>query len=155
NRAAGAADILDNERLPQRLGHLVGDDARNHIARASRRERHDHRDRPRRGFLRTPRHDGGHERHRDDDGKPDANILFHYALLSALPRGHKFQSPANNSATSTRRPSCAERMPARTTASDLVAYSPPTSCRPCPRTAAANSSSSSTRVSFPAHCTAT
>ena len=58
------------------------------------------------------------------------------------------------SATSTRRPSRAERMPARTTASDRVAYSPPTSCRPWPRTAAANSSSSSTRVSFFAQGTA-
>ena len=37
DRAAGAADIFDNEGLPEDPGHLVGDDARNHIARASRR----------------------------------------------------------------------------------------------------------------------
>src|ERR1700722_2909061 len=58
------------------------------------------------------------------------------------------QSLARISATSTRRPSRAERMPARITASDVVAYSPPTSGLPPPRTAAANSSSSSAGVSL-------
>src|SRR5258708_8793258 len=80
---------------------------------------------------------------------------FHDVLPSAPSGRLKTQSPCNISATSTRRPSRAERTPARTTASDLVAYSPPTSCWPRPRVAAANSSSSSTSVSFLAHCTVT
>src|SRR5262249_28944265 len=43
-----------------------------------------------------------------------------------------FNHRAKTSPTSTLRPSCAESMPARTTASDLVAYSPRTSVEPCP-----------------------
>src|SRR5882672_1670490 len=70
---AGATDILDNEGLPKRPGHLVGDDARHHIAGASRRERHDHGDRPGRVVLRAHRHDARNQCHRDDDRRPDAN----------------------------------------------------------------------------------
>ena len=54
-----------------------------------------------------------------------------------------------------RRPSRADRIPARTTASERVAESPPISGAPSPRTAAANSSSSSTNVSLFAQGTST
>jgi hypothetical protein len=42
----GAADAFDHDLLTERLRQAVGDDARDRIGRAARRERHDHRDRP-------------------------------------------------------------------------------------------------------------
>ncbi len=44
DRAAGAADILDDHRLAEESPHLVGDDAPGDVGRAARRERHDQRD---------------------------------------------------------------------------------------------------------------
>jgi hypothetical protein len=41
DHAARAADILNDQRLPERLAHLLGDDARDHVARPAGRERHD------------------------------------------------------------------------------------------------------------------
>ena len=43
-RAAGARDILDHDRLSERLAHLFGDRARDHVRGAAGRERHDHGD---------------------------------------------------------------------------------------------------------------
>ena len=51
-RAAGAADILDHQLLAERLAHMLGDDPRDHVARAAGGERHHHRDGPRRIALR-------------------------------------------------------------------------------------------------------
>ena len=43
-RAAGARDILDHDRLPERLCHLLGNRARDDVGGAAGRERHDHGD---------------------------------------------------------------------------------------------------------------
>ncbi len=43
NRAAGAADVLDDQRLPENFPHLFGNDARHDVARAAGGERHHHR----------------------------------------------------------------------------------------------------------------
>src|SRR5215204_1373089 len=45
DRAAAAADVLDDQRLPENLSHLVGDHARHHVARTASGERHHHSDR--------------------------------------------------------------------------------------------------------------
>ena len=50
--SAGAGDVLDNDRLPERLSHALADHARDHIGRAAGGERHDHGDRPGRKRLR-------------------------------------------------------------------------------------------------------
>ena len=42
--AAGAADVLDDDRLAEDRPHLLGHDARDDIGRAARRERHHQRD---------------------------------------------------------------------------------------------------------------
>jgi hypothetical protein len=44
-RAAGAGDILDHDRLPERRTHLLGDGARDHVRGAAGRKWHDHGDR--------------------------------------------------------------------------------------------------------------
>ena len=44
-RAARAADVLDDQLLAERCSHLLGHDARDHVARASGGERHHHGDR--------------------------------------------------------------------------------------------------------------
>jgi hypothetical protein len=51
DRAAGAADILDDHRLAERRAHLVGQDARGDVGRSAWRERHDQRDRSRREII--------------------------------------------------------------------------------------------------------
>jgi hypothetical protein len=51
DRAAGAAHVLDDDRLIQHAAHAVGDDAGHDIARPARREGHDHCDRPRRVIV--------------------------------------------------------------------------------------------------------
>jgi hypothetical protein len=43
-RAAGAADVLDIELLPEPLGELLRDHARGDVGHPARRERHDHLD---------------------------------------------------------------------------------------------------------------
>jgi hypothetical protein len=44
--AAGTGDVLDDDLHAQRLAHVLPENARQHIGRASRRKRHDHRDGP-------------------------------------------------------------------------------------------------------------
>ena len=44
--AAGAAAVVDHDRLAEHLAHLVGDDAPDDGGAAAGRERHDQRDRP-------------------------------------------------------------------------------------------------------------
>src|SRR5204862_7889784 len=65
----------------------------------------------------------------------------------------QFRFYCSTSASVTRRPSRADLMPARITASDAVLFSPSISGSPSPRTARLNSSSSSTIGSFSAHGT--
>jgi hypothetical protein len=85
--AARAADILDNDGLPENLGHLVGDDPRDHIAGAARGEGDDHGDRPGRIVLRAQRSDAGGDSDQndahDDNGRPDADPWSHDAFSSA------------------------------------------------------------------------
>jgi hypothetical protein len=57
--AAGAAHILDDHGLAERLVHALAHDARHDIGHTARRERHDHRDRPRRISLRGHAGQGG------------------------------------------------------------------------------------------------
>jgi hypothetical protein len=45
DRAAGAADILNDHLLAQRLAHALAEDARQGVGGAAGRERHDHGDR--------------------------------------------------------------------------------------------------------------
>ena len=53
DRAAGAADILDEHGLAERPAHRFGDETRHRIGRAAGRRRHDERDRlGRKGRLR-------------------------------------------------------------------------------------------------------
>ena len=57
--AAGAADVLDDDRLAEDRTHLLGHDARGNVGRAARRERHHQRDLLRRKGLRLrARHTG-------------------------------------------------------------------------------------------------
>ena len=64
--AGRAGDILDDKGLAEALLHPLGEDARQCIGRAARRERHDHRHRPRRialcEGLRRKRHEAGKQR---------------------------------------------------------------------------------------------
>jgi hypothetical protein len=65
NRAAGTADILDHELLPEMAGKDVCNDAAGHVGWSARRERYDHRYRSRRVILSLrATHSGEHQRHR-------------------------------------------------------------------------------------------
>ena len=117
-RAAGAADVLDHQRLAERLAHLLGDDARDHVARAAGRERHDHGDGAVGIVLRRGATPATAQQRRAISAcgeLPDVSHLPH--VMPSLP----YQSFFRISATSTRRPSRADKMPARTTASEVVA----------------------------------
>jgi hypothetical protein len=59
--AAGAADILDDHLLTERLGHGFGDQPRDRVGRPAGRERHDDGDRIVRIVLRQNRR-GRHRR---------------------------------------------------------------------------------------------
>ena len=84
--AAGAADILDDERLTEQRLHLFGDDAGGHVGRTAGRERHDQRDLPRRIGLRPCRPD--ERRERDNSGcymqEPTAGKRHGVLLASSL-----------------------------------------------------------------------
>ena len=128
HRAAGAGDVLDHHRLLEEPCHLVGDDACNHVAGPAGGKRNDHRDRPRGIVLRARLHSAASGQRDSDQSSPGAHPRLHGDLPCSCAAGRALEGYASiASATSTRRPSCAERTPARTTASDLVAYSPPTS----------------------------
>src|SRR5580693_2535943 len=55
DRAIGAADVLDDDRLTQRFAHGCRHDAAERIGRAAGWKRNDHGDWPRRKFLRGER----------------------------------------------------------------------------------------------------
>ena len=69
DRAAGAADILDDDRLAEERSHPVGDDAPGHVGRAARRERHDQGDRAGGKVLRVNGSNGGNKRQRECNDK--------------------------------------------------------------------------------------
>jgi len=50
--AAGAGDVLDDDLLAQRLGHVIADDAGDDVGRSAGGEGHDHGDGPSRIGLR-------------------------------------------------------------------------------------------------------
>ena len=76
DRAAGAADVLDDHRLAQQRPHALGQNARRHIGRAARRERHDHGDLARRVGLRQRVRSAGQGR----DQRDGNHQLFHRAF---------------------------------------------------------------------------
>ena len=65
DRAAGAADILDDHRLAEERPHPVRHDPPGHVGRAARRERHDQGDRAGGKVLRVNGSAGGNKRQRD------------------------------------------------------------------------------------------
>ena len=68
DRAAGAADILDDHGLAEDFPHLLGHDARDDVARPAGRKRHHHRDGPRWVTLRVhAKRRGKDSGHRDAD----------------------------------------------------------------------------------------
>jgi hypothetical protein len=67
DRAAGAADILDDHRLAERRAHFVGHDARGDVGRSARRKRHDQRDRARGKIVGARRHQWRDQGQRDED----------------------------------------------------------------------------------------
>jgi hypothetical protein len=83
--AAGAADILDDERLTEQRLHPFGDDAGGHVGRAAGWERHHQRDLPRRIGLRRRR--AQKRRERDNSGchmqKPTAGKRHGILLASS------------------------------------------------------------------------
>ena len=79
DRAAGAADVLDDHRLAQQRPHALGQNAGRHVGRAARRERHDHGDLARRVGLRQRARGAGQGR-----GQRDGNHQFFHRTFSAL-----------------------------------------------------------------------
>src|SRR6185295_16618798 len=69
--AAGARPVLDDDRLPERLGHGLRDDARDGVGRPGR-EGHHQRDRVRRELLRVCRR-AEREQRRSEKRKPRGN----------------------------------------------------------------------------------
>src|SRR5437667_4154 len=121
---AGALAVDDQHALAEGPRHAVGEHARSDIRRGARREED--------GYFQRP--------------------LF-WKLLCVQREGEQAKQKqkglhARISLTSSLRPSFAERIPARSTASDAVPRSPSISVSASPRTAAANSSSSSTMGTF-------
>ena len=114
--AAGAADVLDHQRLAEHLAHLVGDDARDHVARTAGREGHDHGDGT--GGIVLGVDGSGNARDTQADSASHGELPSRSQLSSRI---LLVQSFFKISATSTRRPSRADKMPARTTASEVVA----------------------------------
>src|SRR5262249_34749153 len=63
---AGAGAVVDDDRLPERLGDPFGEQAREDVRAAARRVGHDHRDRPLRIGLGRGR---GNERDQHREGE--------------------------------------------------------------------------------------
>ena len=70
-RAGRAGRVLDDHRLPKRLAHALGKDARDRVGRPARRERHHQGDGPHRIGLRLHPQAGAHTG-RDHGGKKHA-----------------------------------------------------------------------------------
>src|SRR5262245_14509588 len=69
DRAAAAADVLDDQGLPKNVSHLLGNDARHHVAWAAGGERHHYSDRSDRiaTFIPMPRPKAGCHRGNAED----------------------------------------------------------------------------------------
>ncbi len=76
-RAAGAADILDHQLVAERPAHMVGDDARHHVARPAGRERHHHGDGARRIALCRSRYRRGRQEACCDKRNRQGNGTLH------------------------------------------------------------------------------
>ena len=76
DRAAGAADILDDDALSERRAHALGQNARGDIGRAAGRERNDQGDLLVRIVLRLRAGDAGHGNDSGNERCRD-NQLFH------------------------------------------------------------------------------
>src|ERR1700694_1843150 len=122
DRAARARPVDYQHALAERFRHPIAEHARRDVRRRACREQDGDLERP---FLRI------------------GNILRPGVKGEECKKKDK-DLHARISFTSTRRPSFAERMPARITASEAVLRSPSISGSASPRSAAANSSSSST-----------
>src|SRR5262245_57393060 len=87
DRTTAAADVLYNHGLTENCSHLLGHDARHHIARTSGGERHHHGDRSCRVIVLWPRR----RRDTDADGRDaeEANERY-YEELSAPHRTNRF-----------------------------------------------------------------
>src|SRR5438552_2695154 len=123
---ARALAVDDQHALAEGLRHALGEHARSDVRRCACREQ---------------------------DGDLERSLLRIGNILRPGVKGEEREKKdkdlhARISLTSTLRPSFAERIPARSTASDAVPRSPSISGSASPRTATANSSSSSTMGSF-------
>ena len=108
--------------LAEDLPHLLGDDAGDDVARTAGGEGHHHGDGPRRIVLRCGDTVPRRYQHDGDAAQTLSGLMAVFMTRGAdFARRRIFQSFFKTSATSTRRPSRAERMPARTTASERVA----------------------------------
>src|SRR5262249_5343710 len=69
DRAAAAADVLDDQGLPKNVSHLLGDDARHDVAWTAGGERHHYSDRSDRiaTSFSMPRHKAGCDRRNAED----------------------------------------------------------------------------------------
>jgi hypothetical protein len=86
DHAAGAADRFDHKLLSKRLRHAVGENARDRVGRAARRERHDQGHRPAGIGLRC---EGSGGRRGETGGKQDRRqnaCEFHLRSSHAPPR---------------------------------------------------------------------
>jgi hypothetical protein len=80
-RAAAAGDVLDHDLLAERLAHVLPENAREHVGRSARGERHDHGDRPDGvGLLRPCARTGGDQQSR---GEYDGSKKPHHVLLDS------------------------------------------------------------------------
>ena len=77
DRTSGAAAVVDNDLLAQRLGHFVGDAARHDAGAAARNKRHHQGDRPDRIVLRA----GGARGQAEDQGRRSQYCSDHTRLL--------------------------------------------------------------------------
>ena len=79
--ARRAAAVVDDDLLAETGAELVGDDARNRVDAAARRERHDHGDRPRRILVLRRRALQGWRGKAQNDGGDKRSSALHAGLL--------------------------------------------------------------------------
>src|SRR6266849_5722702 len=100
--ASGAGTVLDHELVAERLAHVLGEQARQDVVAAPRRERHHDGDRTGRIDLRCSRpgcaylsrDETGDEGYRDSRKSSRSHGTFRIGTLSSLPpRGGFFTSP--------------------------------------------------------------
>src|SRR5262245_26323587 len=101
-RAAGAADVLDDDLMTECFGQALGEDAAHQIDRATGRERHHHGDRPGRPGLCVCRPgQQARERRRDDRSQHHFSPTIAVRSLAA-PRSRCAPSPLRGEGAHTR-----------------------------------------------------